>query len=183
VWSGLGKHFVHYPLRGDSEVNIVAVTHASEPGEESWRSPGDKAALAEAFAGWPAPVVELVAAAEEIWRWPIYDRLPLAHWSVGRVTLLGDAAHPMPPYMAQGAAQAIEDAAVLAEQMAACGDVRRAFKQYEAERLERTAKVQAASRRNAALFHLPAAVSRPLFAAAGMTGLSELDWLYGGGPK
>ena len=182
VWTGLGRHFVHYPLRGGSLINLVAVADAAEPGEESWRTRGDPVALAVAFAGWPSPVAELILAADEVWRWPIYDRPPLPRWSAGRVTLLGDAAHPMPPYMAQGAAQAIEDAQALAIRLGEAGDVVRAFRRYEADRTDRTARVQAASRRNATLFHLPAFASRPMFAAAGALGLDSLDWLYGGGP-
>ena len=182
VWTGLGRHFVHYPLRGGTLVNLVAVAEASDPGEESWRARGDPVALAVAFAGWPSPVAELILAADEVWRWPIYDRPPLARWSVGRITLLGDAAHPMPPYMAQGAAQAIEDGAALAARFAEGGEIERTFRRYEADRIDRTARVQAASRCNAKLFHMPALVSRPMFAAAGRLGLGDLDWLYGGGP-
>jgi salicylate hydroxylase len=128
-------------------------------------------------------VPELIAAADTVWRSPIYDRAPLAGWSLGRVTLLGDAAHPMPPYMAQGAGQAIEDAFALAGHLAAGPDnIPLALKAYEAERLPRTARVQAASRRNAVAFHLPAALARPAFRWAQKSGAADLDWLYGGGP-
>ncbi len=182
VWTGLGRHFVHYPVRRGTQINLIAVVDGAEPGEESWRAKGDRAVLAAAFAGWPSPIPELIQAADDAWRWPIYDRPPLPRWSVGRITLLGDAAHPMPPYMAQGAAQAIEDAAALAARLAEGGAIEHAFRRYEADRLARTARVQAASRRNASLFHLPGLLSRPMFAAAGRLGLANLDWLYGGGP-
>jgi salicylate hydroxylase len=183
VWTGAGRHIVHYPLRGGTLINFVAVSAARDPGLESWAQRGDPVALAVAFGGWPSPVPELIAAAETVWRWPIYDRAPLNGWSLGRVTLLGDAAHPMPPYMAQGAAQAIEDAFALAAHLESGGEaLPLALKAYEAERLPRTARVQAASRRNALAFHLPALLARPAFHWAEKSGAADLDWLYGGGP-
>jgi salicylate hydroxylase len=187
VWTGPGRHFVHYYLRGGALVNFVGVVEESRPIGESWSREGDPAELAAAFAGWPAPVAAIVRAAERTWRWDLYDRPPAPVWSKGRISLLGDAAHPMLPFLAQGAAMAIEDAAALAEALQAYADVEAALRGYEARRRDRTARVQAAARRNAALFHLPAPLARGAFGAAGLLdslapahGARRFDWLYGG---
>lgn len=184
VWTGGGRHLVHYPVRGGREINLVAVTQSRSPPGESWTQPGDAAELARAFAGWPSPGPELIAAAGEVWRWSLHDRPPRPRWSDGRATLLGDAAHPMLPFLAQGAAMAIEDAWVLAGELAAGGGVEAALHRYERSRQRRTAAVQAWSRGNARLFHLPTSLARVAFAAARVSGEAarRLDWLYGWEP-
>ena len=118
VWTGPGRHLVHYPIRGGREVNVVAVTAARRWREESWTAAGDPAELAAAFAGWSPPVSALLGAVAQTWRWALFDRPARPRWSEGRATLLGDAAHPMLPFLAQGAAMAVEDAVVLAEALA-----------------------------------------------------------------
>lgn len=187
VWTGPGRHFVHYYVRGGALVNFVGVVERAEPTDESWSRRGDPAELAAAFAGWPAPVTAILGAVERTWRWDLYDRPPSPVWSKGRVSLLGDAAHPMLPFLAQGAAMAIEDAAALGEALQAFPEVEAALRGYEARRKDRTARVQAGARRNAALFHLPPPLARSAFGAAGLLdslapekGARRFDWLYGG---
>lgn len=153
---GPDAHFVHYFLRRGELVNWVGVAPTSSWTEESWTVAGDLADARDDFAGWNDIVRRLVAEADEpIYRWALYDRDPRAVWGEGRVSLLGDAVHPMLPFMAQGAAQAIEDAAVLARCLARVDDTARALRIYEDLRRDRTAKVQLAARGNATMFHLP----------------------------
>ena len=115
VWWGPDHHFVQYFVGADARyLNWVAVT----PGEwrlESWTAKGEVADALKEFAGWHPQVRALIGSVDTTNRWALYDRDRLPRWSVGRVTLMGDAAHPMLPYMAQGAVQSIEDAAVLAK--------------------------------------------------------------------
>lgn len=186
VWTGPGRHFVHYFVRGGAAVNFVGVVESRAIEEESWTRAGDPAELARAFAGWPPPVQAILAAVEETWRWPLYDRPALAAWSKGRASLLGDAAHPMLPFLAQGAAMAIEDAAALSRALSQGRTVEEALRAYEAVRRPRTARVQAMSRRNARLFHAPPPVARAAFGAAAAldrldssAGARRFDWLYG----
>jgi len=187
IWTGRGRHFVHYYVRGGELVNFVGVVERAAGSVESWTERGDKAELRQDFADWPDPVAALIAAAPEVWRWALFDRPPLPRWSRGAATLLGDAAHPMLPSFAQGASQAIEDAAALGRRLRPGEAVEAALAAYEAERKARAARVQALSRRNARLFHLGPAV-RALFAAEaafgrlGLTkGEARFDWLYGYG--
>ncbi|OYX29531.1 MAG: hypothetical protein B7Y99_13020 [Caulobacterales bacterium 32-69-10] len=187
IWTGRGRHFVHYYVRGGALVNFVGVVEGADWTAESWTEQGDKADLARDFAGWPAPVAALIAAVPEAWRWALFDRPPLAAWSRGRATLLGDAAHPMLPSFAQGASQAIEDGEAVARHLLGGADVVAALAAYQDERLARTTRVQALSRRNARLFHLGQA-ARVLFAGeaavarlTGSDGPARFDWLYGYG--
>ena len=188
VWATAGRHAVHYFVRGGRKVNLVVVAPSREfgGGEESWTAPSTTDEMAAAFgAALPPPVAALIDATEEsrapVWRYSLHDRPPLERWSRGCATLLGDAAHPLLPFLAQGAAMAIEDAAVLARSLGGRGDVEAALVAYEAERRPRTRRVQAWSTRNAALFHLPPLVARAVFGAAALQAAPErrLDWLYG----
>jgi salicylate hydroxylase len=185
IWTGAGRHFVHYYVRGGALVNFVGVVERADWTDESWTERGDKAELARDFAGWPEPVAALIEAVPEAWRWALFDRPPLAQWSKGRVSLLGDAAHPMLPSFAQGASQAIEDGEAVARHLLSVTEVETALAAYQAERLERTTRIQALSRRNAKLFHMGQA-TRLLFAGAaamgkltGSGGPAQFDWLYG----
>ena len=186
LWIAPEGHVVHYPVRADTMLNIVAIV----PGEtdaRGWSADGDPAVLLNALRNWAAPVIDLVGRAAE-WRyWPLFDRPPSHNWGQGQVTLLGDAAHPMLPFLAQGGAMAIEDAAVLADCLAADLNLpERALTRYEDLRRDRTAKVQAASRENARTFHLDGGMRRArnlvlrlanLFAPT--KPLERYDWLYG----
>lgn len=187
VWAGGGKHFVHYYVRGGALVNLVGVVERDWR-SESWTERGDPAQFAADFAGWPEPVPTLTRNVDEAWRWALYDRPPLQRWSAGRVTLLGDAAHPMLPFLAQGAAMAIEDADAIADRLDGAREVEPALQAYERGRRGRTSRVQAWSRRNARLFHLPPPIAAAAFSAAGLLDLMEpshgarrFDWLYGYG--
>ncbi len=155
-WWGPDHHFVHYFVgAGARYLNWVAVT----PGEwriESWTAKGEVADALKEFEGWHPQVRAMIGAADSTNRWALYDRDPLPRWTVGRVTLLGDAAHAMLPYMAQGAVQSIEDAAVLAKclERADRRDVGAALSRYEQTRKPRATRCQEGSRHNAIMYHL-----------------------------
>jgi salicylate hydroxylase len=148
MWMGSGRSFICFPISQGRVINIVAFVPSNFESEESWSAPGDLKALAAEYDGWDAPVVEAIGALDETFRWVIYDRAPLPYWSTARVTLLGDAAHPMVPHFGQGAGQAIEDGFALAILLddAKPADVPARLKAYERLRLRHTSRVQAASR-------------------------------------
>jgi salicylate hydroxylase len=145
---GPRTQFVCFYVSAGRLVNWVGNTQSDDDWhEESWSARGDRDEVLRLFAGWHSEVRKLVAGTEQVFKWALFDRPPLKTWTRGRVTLLGDAAHPMLPYMAQGASQSIEDAFVLASCLAADrDDPQRAIEGYAAHRRARTAAVQAASR-------------------------------------
>jgi salicylate hydroxylase len=153
VWAGPGRHFVSYYLRGGDYVNFVAVEERSDWQSESWREEGDVEELKRAFAGWHPEVSDLLASASSTFLWALNGRRELSTWHEDRVVLLGDACHPMLPFMAQGAAMAIEDAYVLAQCLSrySIGD---ALIKYEQVRKPRTTKIQQMSKANAGLYHM-----------------------------
>jgi salicylate hydroxylase len=186
VWMGPDKHFVHYYVRNGQLLNFVAVIEQDTWTKESWTDRGDIADAIAAYKSWHPQLGGILQAADETFVWGLFERPPMPRWSVGRVTLLGDACHAMLPFMAQGAAQAIEDGVVLAACLAQRGkkDVADSLRRYEALRLPRTARVQAASTNNKARFHLPdgpAQVARDAEMATGATdfSLESVAWLYG----
>lgn len=144
---GAGQNLVTYPVRGTKLVNLVALTRADGWVEESWNAKARPAELAAVFEGWTDYVTEAIAAIgeDDLYRWGLFIRSPLKQWVKGRVALLGDAAHPMLPYMGQGASSAIEDAVVLGRCFAASTDPIEALKMYENARVERAAFLQAES--------------------------------------
>jgi salicylate hydroxylase len=157
MWVGEGKHFLVFPVRAGRLLNYVGFVPSAISVRESWSAPGDPAALAAHFAGWDPLIGEIIAAISgpggSGFEWGMYDRAPLPRWSDGRLTLLGDAAHPMLPHLGQGVNQALEDAVALATLLGAApgsADVPRALALYEELRRERTARVQLGSRRNGA---------------------------------
>jgi salicylate hydroxylase len=153
-WLGAGKHFLVFPVRAGELINYVGFVTTDEQTKESWSAPGDPAALGREFAGW-APMVEaIIAQVKTTFRWGLYDREPLGTWTRGRLTLLGDAAHPMLPHAGQGANQAIEDAVALATVLARAdrASAPRALLIYESLRREWTARVQRLSRLNGARY-------------------------------
>lgn len=158
LWLGASAHLVHYPLRRGSLVNVVAIVSGAEiaPG---WGEVAPAGELTPRFDGWARPARALVGAVRDWLRWPLAVAGPLARWSAGPVTLLGDAAHPTLPFLAQGGAMAIEDAAVLADSLAAApDDPATAFARYEALRRPRAARLQRAAQRNGRIFHLDGAL-------------------------
>jgi 6-hydroxynicotinate 3-monooxygenase len=150
-WWGEDRHIVIYYVKPDrSEVYLVTSQPEPEFRIESWSAKGDVKELRKAFAGFDREVEQVLAACPDVHKWAIVDRDALPHWREGKVTLLGDACHPMTPYMAQGAAMAIEDAAVLSRCLDGVGPdgVADAFRCFEATRQDRTMRVQETSRRN-----------------------------------
>ena len=167
-WWGEDRHIVVYYTRADRS-EIYFVTSVPEPAEwmtrESWSAKGDVNELREAYAGFHEEVRAVLDACPDCHKWAILEREPLPSWSEGRVVLLGDAAHPMTPYMAQGAATSIEDAAILARCLEAArdGDVEGALRRYEAHRKPRTSRIQAISSANTWM----------------QKGETDTSWLYG----
>lgn len=186
LWMLPGAHVVHYPLRDGGVINIIVIV-SEEPQAEggaailSLSGPELAGALAPKRPG--ADLLALVQAGASWRHWPLFARPPLTRWSRGAVTLLGDAAHPMPPFLAQGAAQAIEDAAALGGAFLQIGaSVEAAFAAYERSRIARASQIVRASRRQGAYFHLggPAAVARDMAIRAlrGRGMLARNAWLY-----
>ena len=184
---GPDAHVVTYFVGRDRRyLNVVAISGDPSWDVESWNEPGDPAVMRDRFADWAPTLRDLLQRVQEpMFRWALHDRQPLARWSHGRVTLLGDACHPMLPFMAQGACQAIEDAAALRTCLATTDNAVAALAAYESLRLERTADVQQRSFANATTFHLPDGpeqVQRDeifgLMAGAGADALGMFDWLY-----
>ncbi|MGE0875369.1 MAG: FAD-dependent monooxygenase [Burkholderiales bacterium] len=145
-WMGPGGCVVHYYVRPGSLVNWIAHRTTDIWAEESWSLEGNKDELINAFPGWHPSLLTLFRATERCYKWAILDRDPLPHWTSGRVTLLGDAAHPMLPFLAQGGAMAMEDGYLLAQALQAGADPAAALKRYESARKERTTRVQLGSR-------------------------------------
>jgi salicylate hydroxylase len=181
LWLGHRHHLVHYPVRGGQLVNLVAFSPAADDVVESWSAAGRPEDLAAEFAGWDPRLGELVGAADRVGRWSVLDRAPLRRWVSGRIALLGDAAHPMLPFYAQGAGQAIEDAAVIAVCLASGHqDLPAALERYERIRLPRASQVQEASRGRTAHHHLPDGPEQRArdAAFAAEDPLSHNDWIY-----
>jgi salicylate hydroxylase len=150
MWLGKAKHFLAFPVRGGELINYVGFVPADAEMKESWSAPGDPDVLRREFAGWDARIEKLLAHVEATFRWALYDREPLPTWTRGRLTLLGDAAHPMLPHLGQGANQAIEDGMALAT-ILACADrttAPAALLAYERLRRERVALIQRGAREN-----------------------------------
>jgi salicylate hydroxylase len=184
LWLGRDAHFVHYPVKAGSVINLVVITTDgwNEPG---WSEPAGRADLVPRLAAeaW-APAARALIGLPEAWlKWALYDRRPIRRWSQGPMALLGDAAHPMLPFLAQGGAMAIEDAAVAAQCLArAPDDAPRALRTYCAMRRGRTRKVQRTAARNGALYHFGGATAWLRNIAMGAIGgprlLQHYDWIY-----
>lgn len=157
-WMGPRGHVVTYYVKGGAMVNIVAVAENHEWVEESWTAKSTPQELLDAYAGWHDNLVRLFARTnpDQVYKWGLFDRDPMARWSQGNVTLLGDAAHPMLPFLSQGAAMAIEDAYVLAQALDHFGPAKldAALDAYEMERRPRTARVQLEARERGRTYHL-----------------------------
>jgi salicylate hydroxylase len=182
LWLGPDAHLVHYPVKAGEDLNIVAIVR-DEFAQPGWSSPGARSELLARYSGW-APTARALLAVPDRWlKWALYDRPPTWRWGKGPVTLLGDAAHPMLPFLAQGGAMAIEDAAALASCLAGVTEEPdAALRRYEGLRRGRTARVQRQARNNGVVYHLrgPAALARNLAlkAVGGRGLLARYDWLY-----
>ncbi|MGW6008285.1 FAD-dependent monooxygenase [Streptomyces sp. NPDC055210] len=159
VWMGPSRHFVHYWVRRGELLNVVAVYTADEADrtQESWTARAEPGEQLGEFGGWDSRVLGVLERAGQMLRYGIYTRAPLARWNVGRVTLLGDSAHAMVPFLAQGAAQAVVDAAVLGDELkdATPTEVPDALDRYVRRRLATATSVQAGAARAGDEFHLP----------------------------
>jgi salicylate hydroxylase len=154
-WVGPGGHIVHYPLRAGALMNFVGVLERSDWQIESWSARGTKEELAADFRGWHGDIQAFIAEIETPYKWALMVRAPLERWTVGRVTLLGDAAHSMLPFLAQGAIMAIEDGCILARCLAQF-DVETALQRYERSRIDRTRRTVEGAAANIHRFHNPA---------------------------
>ena len=155
-WIGPGRHVVHYPLRRGELLNFVGVVERGDWLVESWTAQGTQGECLSDFGGWHADVRALIEAIDVPFKWALMVRAAMTRWSEGRVTLLGDACHAALPFLAQGAAMAIEDAFVLARALSSYGDDHAtAFARYEAARIPRTTKVVDGSAANTKRFHNP----------------------------
>ena len=174
VWIGRDRHIVQYVLRGGSLVNYVAIAVQDRWAGEGWTRPAKRSELRAGFAGWHEDVQSLLEAtpAGALYKWGLFDRDPLEQWVYGRVALLGDAAHPMLPFMAQGSAMAIEDAVILARCVADFDDLEVALSRYEAVRRERAARIILQSRAQTGLYQRLSGDKKRQRAAS-------TDWVYG----
>jgi salicylate hydroxylase len=150
MWLGKGRHFLAFPVRAGALINYVGFVPTDEEMKESWSAPGDPDVLRQAFAGWDPRIHELLNEVEMTFRWALYDREPLPIWTRQRLSLLGDAAHPMLPHLGQGANQSIEDGMALATILARTdrATAPQGLHAYERLRRERVAQVQRGAREN-----------------------------------
>jgi salicylate hydroxylase len=153
-WLGSGGHITTYYVRRGAVLNVLAVQETPSWREESWSIEATPPELLAAYPDVHPELRTVLEWTEHCFKWGLFDRDPLATWSRQRVTLLGDAAHPMLPFLGQGAAMAIEDAYVLARELARSGDVSSALRSYEAERIPRTARAQLTARARAKTLHM-----------------------------
>ncbi|HAK50710.1 MAG TPA: hypothetical protein DCM54_02230 [Gammaproteobacteria bacterium] len=180
LWWGPKKHFVHYPIKSGELMNCVGVVEKNGWEEESWVTHGESGELRQDFTGWHKDIETLIDRVDssDCYKWALYDRDPLSSWSVGQVTLLGDACHPTLPFLAQGAAMAIEDAAVIARCLQDATSIESALKYYETLRIARTARIQAGSRRNGRVFHMSGIVAKMRNLVTSATMADSFDWIY-----
>jgi salicylate hydroxylase len=184
LWLGGHAHLVAYPVKAGTAVNLVAIA-GDDTATLGWSTASARAEVLAHFSRWfwSEDVRDMLALPDGWLRWPLYDRPPSAAWGRGRMTLLGDAAHPMLPFLAQGAGMAIEDAFVVADSLADTRDgVETALRRYEALRAPRTARVQRGARRNDTLYHFRWPVSFVRNVGLRLMGgqwlLHRYDWIY-----
>jgi salicylate hydroxylase len=185
LWLTPGVHVVHYPVRQGREVAVVVIAAEQWQGTD-WSTQADAAALHARLHGFHRSLADVLKGVRDWRKWSLYRLSPLPAWTSGRMTLLGDAAHPMLPYLAQGGVMALEDAVVLADAISRMGDSPAALANYETQRRRRTTRVQALSRRNGRVYHLPPPLAwardAVLRLAPSTRLMAGLDWLYGWQP-
>ena len=189
IWVGCGKHAVTTRIKAGATVNFIGVVKQSDWKKEGWKTEGHKQDALADFAGWDKRILNVIQKARVLHKWALFDRPPLPHWHDKHVVLLGDAAHPMLPSMAQGAVQSIEDAYMLTQCLKEAKDdsIPRATAKYFDKRIERVTKVQRVSAQNLRLFHkssLPAQILSygPIWLAGKLAPSlvqKRNDWLYG----
>ena len=170
-WVGPGGHIVHYPLNAGRLMNFVGVRERSDWQVESWSVRGTTEEFRKDFAGWNEDIQLMIGAVDVPYKWALMTRAPLPQWTMGRVSLLGDACHSTLPFLAQGAVMAIEDGFILARALAAHHDAATALKHYEAARIERTTRIVEGAAANAKRFHNP-----ELAHSAGARAYVEREW-------
>lgn len=184
VFMGPGGHAVCYYLRAGALLNFVGIIETDDISEESWtlKLPWEK--LKKDFEGWHPAIQTIIDSGDknEVYRWSLHNRAPIREWGQGRVTLLGDSAHPTLPYLAQGAVMAIEDGAVLTRALGMDGNIEDALALYERNRVDRTAKIVEQSTFNRQLFHLPSVQAMRDAFANRNEGDDRNKWLYSYNP-
>ncbi len=183
AWLASGAHVVHYPVRGGRSINVVVIVADTWQGT-TWNAPADASDVARATQSFAPDLQQALKAASSWHKWSLAAPLRLDTWTRDRITLLGDAAHPVLPFLAQGGAMALEDAVQLAASMATHGDnLPKALTHYASSRQARVARVQSTATRNGQIFHLagPLAAARDLALRTlpAKTAVTRLDWLYG----
>jgi len=191
IWVGPGKHAVSYRLRGGQLANLVGIVEQDNWHKESWSEVGNKDDALKDFSGWSPHITSIIEKAKKHYRWALFDRKPLDKWFNKRVVLLGDACHPMLPFLAQGAAMAIEDAWVLADKLnkasKAADSTDKYLHSYQLTRRARTVRVQKEATANMSRFHLRSPLTQlaaygPLWMAGKVMPTifhARQDWLYG----
>ena len=182
-WMGPDGHVVHYWVGAGRFMNVVCVTEHGQWTEEGWTVPGRLEEVAARYADWHPTVRGLIASFPETFVWALHDRTELPRWTSGRIALLGDACHPMLPFMAQGAAQSIEDGAALAALLQKMpGSPQEALKRYEEIRKPRATRLQQASAANRVRFHLADGADQQArdeaMARSGDRSIGNIGWLY-----
>jgi salicylate hydroxylase len=186
VFMGPKKHMVTYPLRDGSLINIVAVEERNEWADEGWNHTGNPDELRRLFAGWCGDVTTLLAQVNSPIVWGLFAHPPLHNWVKNRAILLGDSAHPMVPFVAQGACMAIEDAWVLADQLAKTPNISTALQNYQNIRKPRATKVQETAQKSGQIYHASNPLTRKLLhtgmrlssVAAPSIIAGHYDWIY-----
>ena len=186
VFMGPHKHVVVYPLRGGQQINIVAIEERAEWVEESWNHLGDPKQLCTLFKSWTDPLYTLLQKSDAPIVWGLFAHPPLETWANDRIVLLGDSAHPMVPFIAQGACMAIEDAWVLADQLVKKSNISQALQAYESIRKARATKVQETALKSGRIYHEANPIKRMIL-HTGMQLTSRFapqimarhyDWIY-----
>jgi salicylate hydroxylase len=160
LWLGPKSHVVTYYVHNGAAVNLVAIVEADAWSNQSWVVPSNRDELLAAFKGWHPKLLALLERAQVVQKWGLFDCDPMPGWSKGAATLLGDAAHPMLPFLSQGAGMAIEDGYVLADALKAAADVPQALDYYESARRPRTTRVQLSARARGKVYHQQSAIGR-----------------------
>lgn len=182
LWLSKSAHIVHYPVRGGKLINVVVIVRNDTP-QTGWANHGKRDELLSSLRHLAPQILSLIKGVDAWLTWALFDRGPAPLISRGQVTLVGDAAHPMLPFLAQGAAMAIEDAAAIADAISMSGDdFEGAFKRYEEKRLQRTARVQTTARRNGKIYHASGPIAflrdQKIRNSSAENLLARFDWLY-----